>query len=57
MLPLVAAAFDGIKCAVVALVAEALVKVGKRALKTNSRALDRDGGVRRARCSARRFRW
>lgn len=33
--PLVAAAFDGIKCAVVALVAEALVKVGKRALKTN----------------------
>lgn len=32
--PLVAAAFDGIKCAVVALVAEALVKVGKRALKT-----------------------
>jgi chromate transporter len=33
-LPLVAAAFDGIKCAVVALVAEALVKVGKRALKT-----------------------
>jgi len=36
--PLVAAAFDGIKCAVVALVAEALVKVGKRALKT-SRAL------------------
>lgn len=34
-LPLVAAAFDGVKCAVVALVAEALVKVGKRALKTN----------------------
>lgn len=33
-LPLVSAAFDGIKCAVVALVAEALVKVGKRALKT-----------------------
>jgi len=33
--PLVAAAFDGIKCAVVALVAEALFKVGKRALKTN----------------------
>ena len=33
--PLVAAAFDGIKCAVVALVAEALIKVGKRALKTN----------------------
>lgn len=35
-LPLVAAAFDGVKCAVVALVAEALVKVGKRALKTNT---------------------
>jgi len=34
--PLVAAAFDGIKCAVVALVAEALVKVGKRALKTSA---------------------
>ena len=34
--PLVAAAFDGIKCAVVALVAEALVKVGKRALKTKA---------------------
>ena len=34
--PLVAAAFDGIKCAVVALVAEALFKVGKRALKTNT---------------------
>lgn len=34
--PLVAAAFDGIKCAVVALVAEALVKVGRRALKTNA---------------------
>jgi chromate transporter len=32
--PLVAAAFDGVKCAVVALVAEALFKVGKRALKT-----------------------
>ncbi|MGQ0531853.1 MAG: chromate efflux transporter [Caulobacteraceae bacterium] len=35
-LPLVAAAFDGVKCAVVALVAEALYKVGKRALKTNT---------------------
>lgn len=35
-LPLVAAAFDGIKCAVVALVAEALYKVGKRALKTQT---------------------
>ncbi|HYD89658.1 MAG TPA: chromate efflux transporter [Vitreimonas sp.] len=35
-IPLVAAAFDGIKCAVVALVAEALVKVGKRALKTTA---------------------
>jgi chromate transporter len=35
--PLVGAAFDGIKCAVVALVAEALFKVGKRALKTNAR--------------------
>ncbi len=34
--PLVAAAFDGIKCAVVALVAEALLKVGKRALKTRT---------------------
>ncbi len=34
--PLVAAAFDGIKCAVVALVAEALLKVGKRALKTST---------------------
>jgi chromate transporter len=34
--PLIAAAFDGIKCAVVALVAEALVKVGKRALKTRT---------------------
>ncbi len=34
--PLVAAAFDGVKCAVVALVAEALVKVGKRALKTTT---------------------
>lgn len=33
-LPLVAAVFDGVKCAVVALVAEALYKVGKRALKT-----------------------
>lgn len=32
--PLVAAAFDGVKCAVVALVAEALFKVGRRALKT-----------------------
>jgi chromate transporter len=32
--PLVIAAFDGVKCAVVALVIEALVKVGKRALKT-----------------------
>lgn len=34
--PLVAAAFDGIKCAVVALVAEALLKVGKRAHNTNT---------------------
>ncbi len=34
--PLVVAAFDGVKCAVVALVAEALYKVGKRALKTNA---------------------
>jgi chromate transporter len=34
--PLVAAAFDGVKCAVVALVAEALFKVGRRALKTNA---------------------
>jgi chromate transporter len=34
--PLAAAAFDGVKCAVVALVAEALFKVGKRALKTRS---------------------
>ena len=34
--PRVAAAFDGVKCAVVALVAEALFKVGKRALKTNA---------------------
>ncbi len=33
-LPSVAAAFDGVKCAVLALVVEALVKVGKRALKT-----------------------
>ena len=33
--PLVAAVFDGVKCAVVALVAEALFKVGKRALKTS----------------------
>lgn len=33
--PLVIAAFDGVKCAVVALVIEALVKVGKRALKTS----------------------
>jgi chromate transporter len=32
--PLGAAAFDGVKCAVVALVAEALVKIGKRALET-----------------------
>ncbi len=35
-LPYVSAAFDGIKCAVVALVAEALFKVGKRALKTQT---------------------
>jgi chromate transporter len=35
-LPLVAAIFDGVKAAVVALVAEALVKVGKRALKSQS---------------------
>lgn len=35
-LPLVAAAFDGVKCAVVALVIEALLKVGKRALKTRA---------------------
>ena len=35
-IPLVAAAFDGVKCAVVALVAEAVFKVGKRALKTNA---------------------
>jgi chromate transporter len=34
--PLVAAAFDGVKCAVVALVAEALLKVAKRALKTST---------------------
>ncbi len=34
--PLAAAAFDGVKCAVVALVAEALAKVGKRALKTRA---------------------
>ncbi len=33
--PLVIAAFDGVKCAVVALVIEALFKVGKRALKTS----------------------
>ncbi len=33
-LPAAAAAFDGVKCAVIALVAEALLKVGKRALKT-----------------------
>ncbi len=35
-LPLVAAAFDGVKCAVVALVAEALYQIGKRALKTKA---------------------
>jgi chromate transporter len=35
-LPLVTAVFDGVKCAVVALVAEALYKVGKRALKTST---------------------
>ncbi|HVY84306.1 MAG TPA: chromate transporter [Caulobacterales bacterium] len=34
--PLVAAAFDGVKCAVVALVAEALLKIGRRALKTQA---------------------
>ncbi|MEJ0058070.1 MAG: chromate transporter, partial [Terricaulis sp.] len=34
--PLAAAAFDGIKCAVIALVAEALLKIGKRALKTRA---------------------
>jgi chromate transporter len=34
--PLVAAALDGVKAAVVALVAEALFKVGKRALKTSA---------------------
>lgn len=34
--PNAAAAFDGIKCAVVALVAEALLKIGKRALKTRA---------------------
>ncbi len=33
-LPAVAAAFDGVKCAVVALVAEALVRIGRRSLKT-----------------------
>jgi chromate transporter len=37
--PLVAAAFDGVKAAVVALVAEALLKVGKRALKTRAALL------------------
>ena len=37
--PLVAAAFDGVKGAVVALVAEALLKVGKRALKTRGALL------------------
>ena len=35
-LPLVAAGFDGVKCAVVALVAEALVKIGRRALKARA---------------------
>ncbi len=35
-MPLIAALFDGIKCAVVALVAEALLRVGKRALKTRT---------------------
>ena len=35
-LPPVAAAFDGVKCAVVALVVEALIKVGRRALKTRA---------------------
>jgi chromate transporter len=35
-LPSAAAALDGVKCAVVALVAEALYKVGKRALKTRA---------------------
>ena len=34
--PFVAAAFNGVKCAVVALVAEAILKVGKRALKTST---------------------
>ncbi len=38
-LPFAAAAFDGIKCAVVALVLEALIKVGKRALKTRAALL------------------
>jgi chromate transporter len=38
-IPLVAAAFDGVKAAVVALVAEALLKVGKRALKTRTALL------------------
>jgi chromate transporter len=33
--PFIAAVFDGVKCAVVALVAEALVKIGRRALKTS----------------------
>lgn len=34
--PFVIAAFDGVKCGVIALVAEALVKVAKRALKTRA---------------------
>jgi chromate transporter len=37
--PLVAAAFDGIKAAVVALVVEALLKVGKRSLKSRGAVL------------------
>jgi len=32
----VAAAFDGVKCAVIALVVEALVRIGRRALKTRA---------------------
>ena len=44
-LPLVAAAFFGIKAAVFALVAEAMIRIGRRALKGPRRLADRDRGV------------
>ena len=56
--PLVEAAFVGIKAAVLVIVIEALLRVAKRALRRPDRLAHRRRGLRRASSSSLcRFRW